>query len=364
MVALLLGTMLALTSMSVGTGDQDWKQASRDYPLSVPRDHVSHPAFKIEWWYYTGNLVTEKDRRFGYQLTFFRVGVDPSPKNPSPFAVRDLFLAHAAVTDVQGQRYLSSERVSRGGVGAAGASQTTYAVWNADWEARLEYTKHRVHARESRFAFDLTLSEDRPAVLNGDHGYSQKGESPGNASEYYSLTRMPTEGTVTVDGEPYQVHGSSWMDHEFGTTFLEKYQQGWDWFALQLEDGTDLMLFELRRRDGGIDSHSSGTLVSTSGPPRRLSAADFTLTPGRRWTSPISGGAYPVEWQVRLPGHGMDLVVKPVLDAQELVGARTGIRYWEGAIDIEGTRDGRPVRGRGYLELTGYAGGALGDMLR
>jgi predicted secreted hydrolase len=303
--------IFVLVAAATVVAQQEWRQASRDYSLAVPRDHVSHPAFKIEWWYYTGNLDTSRGRRFGYQATFFRIGVDLSPKNPSRFAVRDLYLAHAAVTDVEGRRYVSAERLNRAGAGTAGASASELAVWNADWEARSEYGRHKVHAREPHFAFDLTLTEDRPAVLHGDHGYSQKGATPGNASEYYSLTRMPTEGTVTIEGEPFQVRGASWMDHEFGTTFLEKYQQGWDWFALQLEDGTDLMLFELRRRDGSIDPQSSGTLVPGAGQPKRLGPADFTLTPGRRWTSAASGGAYPVEWQIRLPSEKLDLAIKP-----------------------------------------------------
>jgi predicted secreted hydrolase len=343
---------------------REWKQATRDYPLSVPRDHVNHPAYKLEWWYYTGNVDTEAGRRFGYQLTFFRVGVDPSPANPSTFAVRDLYIAHAAVTDVKGGQHLFAERVSRGAAGSAGAGLFDYRVWNDAWEARLEYGQHRLQARDPRFAIDLLLSEGRPAVLNGDHGYSQKGSTPGNASEYYSLTRMPTEGALTLAGERYPVTGLSWMDHEFGTTFLEKSQQGWDWFSLQLDDGTDLMVFELRGLDGSVDPQSSGTLVPADGTPRHLGAGDFTLAPGRRWTSPTTGGSYPVEWQVTLPAEHLDLAVRPAIDAQELVGARTGVSYWEGAIDVHGTRAGQPVSGRGYLEMTGYAGGAMGELLR
>jgi len=172
--------VIVLAAVATAIAPQEWRQASPEYPLAVPRDHVSHPAFKIEWWYYTGNLDTTGGRRFGYQATFFRIGVDLSPKNPSRFAVRDLFLAHAAVTDVEGKRYVSAERLNRAGAGTAGASGSELAVWNADWEARSEYGRHMVHARESRFAFDLTLTEDRPAVLHGDHGYSQKGATPGN----------------------------------------------------------------------------------------------------------------------------------------------------------------------------------------
>jgi predicted secreted hydrolase len=330
---------------------QEWRQASRDYPLAVPRDHVSHPAFKIEWWYYTGNLDTSRGRRFGYQATFFRIGVDLSPKNPSRFAVRDLFLAHAAVTDVEGKRYVSAERLNRAGPGTAGASGTEYAVWNMDWEARSEYGRHKVHARDSQFAFDLTLSEDRQAVLHGDHGYSQKGATPGNASEYYSLTRMPTDGTITIEGEPFKVRGASWMDHEFGTTFLEKYQQGWDWFALQLEDGRDVMFYLLRRRDGTIDPFSAGTLVGSNGTVTALRAADVRVEALAHWTSPRSGVRYPARWRVSVPSAALQLQIEPRQPDQEL---NVGTRYWEGAVSISGSAGERPVAGQGYVELVGY----------
>jgi predicted secreted hydrolase len=244
-VVISLATLLSMRAVALPTGqsrDPSWKDAAPGYPLSLPRDHVSHPAYKIEWWYYTGNVETDRGRRFGYQVTFFRVGVEVQPKNPSSFAVRDLFIAHIAVTDGANRRHLFAERINRAGVGWAGASLTDYHVWNEDWEVRLDYGRHRLQARDPGFAIDLILYEDRPVVLHGDRGYSQKGTTPGNASEYYSLTRMPTEGSISVDGERFDVRGSSWMDHEFGTSFLEKSQRGWDWFALQLADGTDVML--------------------------------------------------------------------------------------------------------------------------
>jgi predicted secreted hydrolase len=359
-----LALALGSAGSSAQSGGSLWKNVAPGYALSLPRDHVSHPAYKIEWWYYTGNVETDRGRRFGYQVTFFRVGVEVQPKNPSSFAVRDLFIAHIAVTDAAAKRYLSAERINRAGVGWAGASLTDYHVWNEDWEVRLDYGRHRLQARDPKFAIDLILYEDRPPVLHGDRGYSQKGTTPGNASEYYSLTRMPTEGSISVEGERFDVRGSSWMDHEFGSSFLEKRQQGWDWFSLQLEDGTDAMLFQLRGRDGSADPQSSGTMVRRDGTTRRLMPGDFALVPGRQWTSPGTNARYPVEWRVNVPGEGLDLAVRPVLDAQEMSGARTGVSYWEGAIEMEGTRNGKPITGRGYLEMTGYSGRALGEVLR
>ena len=356
--------LAAVAILAVGLAAQDsWKQASRDYVVRLPQDHASHPAYRIEWWYYTGNLETDRGRRFGYQVTFFRVGIEKTPSNPSAFAVRDLLMAHVAVTDVQGKRHLFAERLNRAGVGWAGASPRDLRVWNEDWEVRTDFGRHRLQARDPRFAIDLTLTEDRVPVLHGDNGFSQKGAKPGNATHYYSLTRMPTDGFLSIEGERYAVKGESWMDHEFGTSFLEPEQQGWDWFSIQLADGTDLMMFQLRR-DGKPDPHSSGTLVAKGQPSRRLAAGDFTLAPGRTWTSPSSKGVYPVEWKIGVPGESLELTVRPVVDAQELTGPRSGVSYWEGAIDVEGTRAGKAVTGRGYLEMTGYAGPAMGNFFR
>ena len=252
-------------------------------------------------------------------------------------------MAHIAVTDAAGGRHLFAERVSRAGVGWAGASQRDLRVWNEDWEVRLEYGRHRLQARDPRFAIDLLLSEDRPPVLHGERGFSQKGSSAGNATHYYSLTRMPTEGFVTLDGERFAVTGDSWMDHEFGTSFLERHQQGWDWFSIQLADGADLMMFQMRRADGSLDPQSSGTLVRPGQPDRRLVASDFALTPGRLWSSPVSEARYPVEWRVSVPGEELDLRVRPVVDAQELTG-RAVWRQLLGRRDRRRRHAGRPAR--------------------
>jgi predicted secreted hydrolase len=343
-----------------------WKDAAPGRAIVLPADHASHPDYKIEWWYYTGNLDSGDARRFGYQLTFFRIGVNPAPENPSRWTVRDLFMAHLALTDANGRRFRFADRINRSGPGWAGASTGTYRVWNDDWHAELAPASvHRLVASTKDFGIDLRLDEGRPPVLHGEGGYSRKGATPGNASFYYSLTRMPTSGTVTVEGRAIEVAGQTWMDHEFGTTFLEKEQIGWDWFSIQLDDGRDLMAFQLRRRDGSIDPRSSGTLVEPDGSYRHISfASGFTLEPGRIWTSRATGGRYPVEWGVRVPREGIDLNVRPVLDEQELrTGPTTGVNYWEGAVDAIGSVKGRPVRGRGYLEMTGYAGRGL-DALR
>jgi len=229
-----------------------------------------------------------------------------------------------------------------------------------------EYRGQGTGGRGDNFGIELDLAEDRAPVLHGDRGYSQQGSSPGNASYYYSLTRMPTTGAVHIGGTRIPVTGLGWMDHEFGTNFLEKDQAGWDWLSIQLEDGGDVMVFQLRRKDGSIDPHSSGTVVEPGGLTRAIAnPSAFSMTPGRRWKSPASGASYPVTWTVRVPGSELDLTLTAVLDNQELrTAASTGVTYWEGAIDVAGTRAGKPVKGRGYLEMTGYSGQAMGDVMR
>ncbi|MCC7010126.1 MAG: carotenoid 1,2-hydratase [Acidobacteria bacterium] len=349
------------------TPSPGWKDAAPGRLIVLPRDHASHPDFKIEWWYYTGNLNAADGRRFGYQVTFFRIGVDPMPANPSRWAVRDLFMAHLAVSDVDGKQYRFADRMNRTGPGWAGAATDRYRVWNEDWQATLDPDgTHRLTATTADFGVDLTLAPGKPPVLHGDRGYSRKGSTPGNASHYYSLTRMPTRGTIVAGGRRIAVTGTSWMDHEFGTSFLEPTQVGWDWFSIQLDDGRELMLFELRQKDGGVDPRSSGTLVDADGAatPVRLDSG-FRLEPGRRWTSRASGATYPVEWRVRVPAAALDLAVSAALDDQELRTERsTGVTYWEGAVDVAGTSGGRRVAGRGYLEMTGYSGQVMGDFLR
>ena len=344
-----------------------WRSADPGRALVFPRDHAAHPDYRIEWWYYTGNLEAAGGRRFGYQVTFFRAGVDRRPVNPSRWAVRDLYMAHLAVTDVARREHHVAERLNRAGVGWAGADPETLRVWNDGWTLALEEGgAHRLVAAsdDGRMALDLRLEPAAPPVPHGEDGYSRKGNEPGNASHYYSLTRLPTTGRLTVGGDSFDVAGASWMDHEFGSSFLEPAQAGWDWFSIQLDDGTDLMLYTMRRLDGSADPWSSGTVVAPGG-VTRLRAGDYRLVPGRRWTSPESGAAYPVAWRISIPSLGVALRAEAAVDAQELrTGRSTGVTYWEGAIDVHGTRGGRPVTGRGYLEMTGYAGPPLSRVLR
>ena len=369
-IASLVAGLAALVVMTVGViaSPGDWLQATPGRILVLPADHASHPDYRLEWWYYTGQLATRDGRRFGYQVTFFRIGVDRAPANPSRWAVRDLHMAHFAVTDVRAGVHRVAERMNRSGPGWAGAATDRLRVWNEQWEVtQSDAGRQRLRASDEGLSLELDLTEARPVVRHGLDGYSQKGPSSGNASYYYSFTRMPTTGRLTLDGQTFDVSGDSWMDHEFGSSVLEGAQRGWDWFSLQLSDGRDLMIFQLRDASGAIDPRSGGTLVESDGTTRPVrvvpsplqpsAIVGFSLTPGRTWRSPVSEARYPVAWRLAIPGLDADLSVSTPVDAQELRTTRsTGVTYWEGTIDVRGTLRGRPVSGRGYLEMTGYAG--------
>ena len=360
----LLAVLTVAAIAPVGVGATSWKEAAPGYTYVFPRDHASHPDYKIEWWYYTGNVAAKEGRRFGYQVTFFRVGVDQTPVNPSRWAIRDLFMTHLAVSDVSQQQYRYAERLSRGGPGVAGADVDRYRVWNEDWTASLDAQgRHVLLASDKGTGLNLVLDEGKSPAIHGLGGISQKGAQAGNASHYYSLTRMPTRGTISVDGERVEVAGESWMDHEFGTSFLEPGQQGWDWLSIQLADGRDLMLYQLRRGDGSRDPRSSGTLVSVDGRATHLAVDDFTLAPAGATYQSANGAVYPMAWTVTVPSQALTLRVTTPLETQELsLEGSTGVFYWEGVIDIAGKSGGKAVSGRGYLEMTGYHG-SMGRVL-
>jgi predicted secreted hydrolase len=276
------------------------------------------------------------------------------PARESAWATRQAWLAHFAVSDVEGGRFLSSERWSRGAAGLAGIQTAPFRVWIEDWSARAAggpVFPMRLQASAGDVALDLALQQGKPPVLQGERGLSRKSAEPGNASYYYSLTRMPTKGTIRLGGENLNVTGLAWMDREWSTSSLGADQIGWDWFALQLADGQDFMLYQLRRKNGDTDPASSGTLVGPEGGARPLSSADFSIESLAQWTSPRSGAVYPARWRVRVPSEELDVEIRPLLPDQEL---DVSFRYWEGAVALDGTRRGRPVQGRGYVELTGY----------
>ncbi len=340
--------------------DPAWRTAEPGWRYEWPRDHASHPEFKTEWWYFTGSLHAADGRRFGYELTFFRQGLRPPGSLPtrSRFVTPDLKLAHFALTDVQANSFTFWQRLSRGAFAEAGygdgASEPRLA-WNGDWTLALEKNgAFSIQAREGRYAITLQLESAKPMVPHGENGVSRKAAEDGHASHYYSGTRLRSHGTVAINDQPFAVEGESWFDHEWATNQLAPGQSGWDWFSLQFADGTELMLYQLRRRDGSVDAASSGTWIETDGTSRHLRREDLKLTPIRWWQSAATGGKYPVAWRVEIPTLSFVADVSPPVEAQELT--QPPVIYWEGLIDAKGTRAGQPIEGHGYLELTGYAG--------
>jgi predicted secreted hydrolase len=334
-------------------------------PFSFPADHGPHPGFRNEWWYVTGNLDGADGHRFGYQITLFRTALSPAMiQRESAWATRQAWMAHFAITDVRAGRFHTFERFARGTLGLAGGQASPFHVHAGGWSIESADTAGffplRIRAREGDVSIDLVLGEGKPLVLNGDSGLSRKGGAPGNASYYYSFTRLPTSGTISVDGRSHTITGQSWIDREWSTSALADGVSGWDWFAIQLDDTTELTMYRLRRDDGSTDPFSAGTFIAADGSAVTLRATDFSIDPTAEWTSPIDGTTYPGAWSIRVFPADVTIDVHPVIADQEHTGS---FRYWEGAVDAIGTRAGRPVRGRGYVELTGYDGGVSSNRI-
>lgn len=334
------------------------------YHWQFPRDHFAHPDFANEWWYFTGNLTASNGRPLGFELTFFRI-------SPFPGATleQDLYIAHFALSDLGAGKFHYHERARRGLWRQAGFERLSnggFVLSNENWRlVSGPAGPQSLDAAWGGMALHLQLGPS-PILFNGRDGFSQKGPALGQSSYYYSLPRLPAAGRVHLNGRELPVHGLVWMDHEFATNQLAPNQQGWDWMGLQLNETTapgrdlDLMLFQLRQKDGARDPHSSATLRlapanSRAGTVTHLAAADFHMTPTRWWRSPDTGTRYPVAWRISIPSRQLDLQVEARQPNQELRTRATAVIYWEGAVKVQGTHAGHPVSGFGYLELTGYA---------
>jgi predicted secreted hydrolase len=362
--ALLLFGLLVLFPPLVSAlddGGPRFRQAASGYQFHFPGDHGSHDEFRTEWWYYTGHLIAEDGRTFGYELTFFRQATDNAHarRNPSRWAIRHLYLAHAALSEHDAQRFRYAEKISRAGIEKAGADADRLHVWIDHWSADSVASDGRrslLRASSTEFSFDLLLEAEKAPILHGDRGLSRKGVEPGQASHYYSLTRLTTSGTLMIDGHVQTVHGVSWMDHEFGSGNLGEDQVGWDWFSVQLDNRSELMFYFLRRADGSIDPVSSGTLVFEDGQTQALSSRDISIEISDHWTSPSSGARYPSGWRLSIPSRAISLHLIPKMPNQELITRRsTQVTYWEGAVKVFGRIGEQSVAGQGYVELTGYA---------
>ena len=343
--------------------DATWAQAIGPWLWSFPRDHGSHPDFRTEWWYFTGNLIDEQGKRYGYQLTFFRQGIQPHPDTDNPWSVRDLFFAHFTITDVAEDRFDVADSISRAGPGLAAARSDGLEVWILDWSAAMHDSVISLKAAKAGMDLNLELRPAKPLVLHGQGGLSAKGPRPGQASYYTSFTDLETQGFIKPRNSLSRiaVRGVSWFDHEFGSNQLAPDQQGWDWFSLHLSDGRDLMIYLLRKTDGSLEPASSGTVVEANGTWQHLVQSDITVSVLDTWKSPHSGGRYPARWRITIPKAGVDLTIKPLRADQELNTQESiGLSYWEGAVSGVGQSQGKRVSCEGYVELTGYAGGIGG----
>lgn len=335
-------------------------KAKPGYAYSFPRDHGSHNLYGLEWWYFTGHLSSESGRWFGYELTFFRKTVDNHrvQKSSSRWAIKQLYFAHLALTDVEAQSFHFAEKLSRAGLGKAGADHGQMNVWIDRWSLSPVTPDHQslsIQASERSFGLDLTLKLKKPPVIHGEEGVSRKGAEVGQASHYYSLTRLGTQGALTLGGEQFDVTGLSWMDHEFGSGELGLDQVGWDWFSLQFDSNVELMVYLLRRKNGSVDPVSSGTLIYPDGRSEHLSFPDIRIKTLNYWASPHTNVRYPAEWELDIPSVDLRVNIKPVLADQELRTSKsTHVTYWEGAVEVSGQHQDAPIQGLGYVELTGY----------
>ena len=343
----------------------EWKQALEQRSWNFPRDHGAHPDYRTEWWYFTGNLTDNKGDRYGYQLTFFRQGIQKKlKKRRNSWEVRDVYFAHFGISDIENKKFRFAERISRTGPGLAGAATDALNAWCLDWSVRTEKEKTFISAGEGGMRLNLRLVPQKPLVIHGKNGLSKKGIRPGQASYYYSFTDLKTNGHLMTseNNVPIEIKGISWFDHEFGSNQLSDDQTGWDWFSVHLSDGRDLMLYFLRRRDATLEKASSGTLIEKNGHHRHLALGDIQRKVLGHWTSPASKGRYPNQWMIKIPSVDIDLRLATMIPDQELRTAdSTGIVYYEGAIAGRGTSSGKPVACEGYVEMTGYAG-ALGGI--
>jgi len=364
-LAILFGLLLAgcnksPTESALDLGDALGGQAKEGFTRAIqprvfqfPQDHAAHPDFRNEWWYLTGNLSDEDNNRYGYQVTFFRIALAPkSPKSNSSWATNQVWMAHVALTDVNATRHSHAQRLGRGAVGLAGQSERPFRVWLEDWQI-IGFAEGafpwRIDVKTEDFTLQLELTPNKPAVLQGDKGLSQKSSQAGNASYYYSFTRLQTRGEISQNNRRIKVNGWSWLDREWSTSALSENQAGWDWFSLQLNDQHELMFYRLRNKNGETDTHSAGKWVMPGGESQSLVANDVLMQPLRYWTSP-SGRRYPVSWKLEIPGIQQHLVVDALVDDQEMA---TGIYYWEGAVKVSSVEH-NDLLGYGYLEMTGY----------
>ena len=352
-----LGLMAILVPAGAGAPEA-FQKARPGRVWHFPADHGCHPEYKTEWWYWVGHLKSATGETFGYQLTFFRVALrQPDPRARSAWRLNTVYFAHLAVSAPVLGKFSFREKAGRDALSLAGAEPGRLKVWIDDWQAEQVGDALQLRARDQGLGLDLTLTPLKPPALHGEGGFSRKAAKSEAASYYYSITRLDTRGHLTLDGRDLAVAGESWIDHEFFTSSMAPGLVGWDWFALQLDDGREVMLYLLRHQDGTLDPASAGTLVDPAGQTSHLKLADFQVKASGAWKSPHTKATYPAGWRINILPAGLNLTLTPTMPDQEVrAGAPAQVNYWEGQVKIQGQKEGRPISGHGYVELTGYAG--------
>lgn len=358
-----------------GGSSEGYLRASGPIEFEFPDDHGPHPGYRTEWWYYTGNLFTETGQQFGYQFTIFRSQMTPPDSNKSDKAYNEdwntnqLYLGHFAIADVENEDHIFEERYSRGAAGLAGSQADPHRVWLEDWEInRIETSENddenfpvSIKAEmEDGSSLDLKITPAKSLVLQGEDGYDPKGPEEGNASYYLAFTRMDTEGTITKDGEEFEVEGYSWMDHEWSTSALGEDQAGWDWFSIQLSNNYEIMYYQLRNSDGSMSQFTNGSIIDPEGNKTNFNLGEVTLEVLDTWKSPHSNAEYPSQWNLNIQNKNIYLQLSTIFPDQEM---DVSVRYYEGVLDISGNMDGKEVTGNGFIEMTGY-GENEGDQIR
>lgn len=335
--------------------------------FSFPRDHGEHPEFETEWWYYTGHLETNNNEMFGFQLTFFRVSLNKETSSNSKWHTNSIHLAHFALTDEVNKKFYHFEKTNRESFGLAGSSPDALNIWNGSkkndankWQSFMEGEKIFIDVKEDEIHLKLQVKPKKPLILQGDNGFSKKGADEGEASYYYSYTRLVGDGTLNLNDKDYKIKNASlWMDREFTSSKLAQATEGWDWFAIQLNDNTEIMVYQLRDKKNNPNEFSSGTFVDTNGNKINLNHNDFKIEVLSYWKSKNTNIKYPSEWNIKIPKLNKSLNIKPVLPEQELTTERTtNVSYWEGRAKVydnsKPSEKENNQLGNAYVELVGY----------
>jgi predicted secreted hydrolase len=348
----------AQSSQAVTTADA----SKRPFVFEFPRDLYDHPSYQTEWWYFTGNLESKRGKHYGFELTFFHSYEPTNAPAGQPQFIPIIF-ADLAVSDISGQQFFFHKSLAPETPPLAGITVKPWTIQLGEWrltEPSSVEGVFRLHARQDNFGVDLDLVPEGPPVLNGVKGLFELAGSDGQGPEYYeyySIPRLRALGSIEVDGESIPIHGLAWNDHEFFNLGANQQFPSWNWFSIQLDDRSSMMLYGLRLPNGQFDPASRGTFIAEDGTVTHLKPGDFTLTPGETWHSAVSNADYPIAWTIKIPSLSIELDMSTDLLNQEMAAEPTGgsPAYWEGASLFRGTRKGRRVEGKGYLELLGYA---------